>query len=385
MVKAFYPFREKPHCSFSIFLMGNLIFSSVKQLRKTDLLRFNNCLFYKDFFEFVEKTHQNLVTPYYFTRFKEKRLMAFSPGFIQKKKIPVTFDLDEYLGDDAKLKKLVPVEKVLLMHTPFRLRSEILGDEREHKSELLRHIDQVAFQNECDAVVFPFVLEHNKTLHEALAGAGYIRSFYEADFYLKTDFDTYDDFLSSLDGKVRKQYLNDKNRLKKHNVSIDRVSDVSAFKEIFYEMHKSLMKKYHHKSLEFKRDSFEEFTSTIENSICFIAHKDGKMLGYSLSIHDTDTLYCLRCCQSHEMENARVYFNLLFETSVKKAIELGCKSIGFGKESHRTKMLRGCSYDKGFVYVRFLDSAKHALFSSRVNSLDRIKKDKFKRKIFPST
>lgn len=358
-------------------MMKTHLFNSIGYLKNNDLLAFNNCLFSKEFFKFVEKTHKDMVIPFYFSGYENEKLTSFSPGYIQNRKIPITFDLDLYLHEDAHLRELIPIEKVLLMHTPFRLRSEIFAKDDKDKSKLLSFIDDTAYKEDCDAIVFPFVFEKDESLHKALNQFGYVRSFNELDFYLNIQFESFDSFLSSLNGKVRKQYLNDRNRFAKHNIRIQETTDILSYKSAFHEMHKQLMKKYGHNSLEFDENSFEEFCQTIKNSVCNIAIKNDELVGYSLSIFDTKTFHCLRCYQKNETENARAYFMLLFETSIKRAIEHNCKYVDFGKAGHQAKLLRGCSYNKGFVYIKLLNPKLQEVVKKRIEVLSTIKFKKY--------
>ena len=122
------------------------IHDSIDKIEKSELDTFKNSSYSKEFYQFVEAENKDKVKPKYFLLYKENKLRAFAPAFIQKS--PISFDPEKYLaGRLFKLLKIfgLKINSSLIVHTPYRLRSDIISTGEGEKKAILNEIIKELF------------------------------------------------------------------------------------------------------------------------------------------------------------------------------------------------------------------------------------------------
>ena len=349
------------------------LFNSISEISEDGLEVFDDCIYSKGFYEFVEAENNDKLIPYYFLGYEKGNVSAFAPCFIQKK--AVTFDPCSYLSGKLRnmLKALgLKTEQFFVVYTPYRLRSDIKTIGGASKGFLFKKILDFASKLKCDGIVFPFVGETNKELDSLLLKNGFVKAFYDANFYLNTDFPSYESFLKSLKKWKRKELKRDARILTQRNIQIKEVGDIKKYSKSFEDLHRMLLAKYKNENLEFTQVSFENLYKYVKNAASFIAVDRDEVLGFSLGIYDKSTFHSLRCGQNYEKTGStNIYFTLVYSESVKKAIQLGCKKADYGVSMHKAKLLRGCKYEKNFIYFKFFNPVVHNIMKIKTDRLSK--------------
>jgi len=347
------------------------IAATVDEIPVGALDRVSDCLYSSSFLRFVEREHSGRARVLYFYEGDESALRAFTVGYVYQVPIPLTFRLGDFIGDDS-------VGSYLVVNVPFRLRSRVLADDQGARVALIADVLAWAREERLSAVVLPFVLGSDHTLREVLDERGFLSAFYEGDFYLPVQGDTLEEFLVQQPPGPRKQLRNDLNRFRRSAVELLPVSDVAAGAASLARMHEVLMSKYGRPEVELTRESFRVFEQEVADQWVVVAQESGRDVGFAMSMFDDQTYHLLRYGRSETIdENARIYGNLVYLESLRKAIELGCQRVHFGKASHRAKALRGCRYEEGIVYAYFLESWQQRRAQTLFPTLDASNRQRF--------
>ena len=353
--------------------------TSIDAFTADELDALGDCLYGKGYLTFVEAEQGARSRPYYFYERDEAGLAAFTSGYVYLSHIPLTFRLEEFLPADvtASLSRLPG--RSLVLNTPIRLRSRVFARDPAGQVELLEAIVDWAREQGLAAVVLSFVLGSDEMLRRSLAEAGFASAFYEGDFYLPLDAADMGEFLRGLDPGPRKQFRNDINRLRRSDVRIELLTHPSRLAAELADHYESLMGKYGQSGYELNEESFRRFERVPEGKLV-VALAGSEILGFAISIAGHGVFHLLRYGRRGDAgEWARVYSNLVYVESVAQAIALGCRRVHFGKASHRTKTLRGCLYEEGLAYARFVDEREHEQLTAAFARIDPVNREQFDR------
>ena len=363
------------------------VYETIAKVNADDLENFRDILYSKGIYEFAESEKTEKVAPKYFLGYEKGKAIAFAPAYIQEG--PYLFDPFAYLKGrlrDSLGKLGLKIKRIMCVNTPLRPRSDIKILNPFMKARLmpimLNAMHEEAKKMNCNAVIFPSMLESNEELQKLLVKNGYIRAFHDVYFYMETGFSTYDNFLKSLK-KIRRDNLKyDATVIAKYGIKIDEITDINQFAAEYAALHKAVMKKYGHDESELDEKSFRSIYEPIGNTSSLVARKDGETLGFTLNIYDKECCHALRCGQFHEKaEHMGVYFNLVYNETIKKAISLGCMKVDYGQAMHRAKIMRGCKYEKMYLYAKFFNPLTHNLMKIKIKRLGKGYYDSFQKEI----
>ena len=130
------------------------------------------------------------------------------------------------------------------------------------------------------------------------------------------------------------------------------------------------MEKYGHSNVEMTEESFINFYRYIKNIDGFYAEENNNILGFVINFYEDEVYHVFRCSQDYNLtENRLVYFYLVYNETIRRAIQLGCKKIDYGFAAHKTKLLRGCKYEKAYIYFKFFNPIFHNLLKFKIKHL----------------
>ncbi|QEV20791.1 hypothetical protein [Streptomyces alboniger] len=338
-----------------------------------------DCLFGKQYLSFVEEEHGSRARVLYFsTRDSSGKLTGFTTGHVYRESIPLTFHLDDFAGAGTA-GTFARWTSHLVVGVPVRLRSRVFATRPSAIADFLEEIVEWAGQAGLEAVVLPFVLGSDKNLCESLTEAGFASAFYEGDFYLPVSGGDIDEFLTAgLPRGPRKRFRNDINHFELSGLEAVDIAELGPDAAVLADQHRALMERYGRPAVEFTRESFERFERQVRDR-SFIGVRSGRdLIGYSMSMYGHGTLHVLRYGRDDDVsDDSRIYINVGYVEPLKRAIELGCERVHFGKSAHRVKTLRGCQYEDGLVYARFLDKGVHGELAETFSRLDPANRERF--------
>ncbi|MFJ7629785.1 hypothetical protein ACIQZN_25140 [Streptomyces sp. NPDC097595] len=349
---------------------------SVADFSETELNGLGDCLFGKPFLSFVEEEHRDRARVlYFYDRAADGSLSAFAPAYVYRQHIPLTFRIGDFTGDPAMTDRM---PSHLIVGVPIRLRSRVYAVGSVALRGFIEEITDWAAAHGLDAVVLPFVLGSDEPLRGALEPAGFASSFYEGDFYLPVAGNDIDEFLSSLPRGPRKRFRNDMNHFLRSGIELTRPEKVGDLAAVMADQHRALMDKYQRPEVEFTEESFRRFDRLVTSAMWCGAESADGLAGYSMGFHGHGILNVLRYGNSGlSQDDARVYINVGYVEPVRIAIELGVERVHFGKSAHHFKVLRGCLYEEGLVYARFLNRETHDEVSRLFARLDPANRQRF--------
>lgn len=328
----------------------------------------SNILYSKEFLSYVEIENKDSLNPYYFCIYENKKLVSFAPAYIHKKNIGRNFQT--YMG--GKIEQLLKLtgfkfNKVLSVFIPYRIRSDIIGND-VYIDEMVKFIEKTAQDQKFHGIVYPLLIEDRKVLVENLTS--YNKAFFEANYILKTNFDTYEDFLMSLKYKIRKKYRNIENRILNGNLKIKEINNINKHVSTIEKLYLNLMNKYNNSFIEFDKNAFIQLYKYISTTLTIGAFKDNELIGFCTRFHDKNIMHALRYGVDYEKsKDTGIYFYLIFNATVKKSIQLGIKQIDYGSSMYNVKTLRGCNYRLSHIYVKIFNPIHNFLVKYKMDKL----------------
>ncbi|MEV0274583.1 GNAT family N-acetyltransferase [Hamadaea sp. NPDC050747] len=339
---------------------------TVRDFSQEELESLGDCLYSAGFLTFVEASHGARARTVYFYERDADGLSAFTVGYVYQSPIPLTFRLDEFLGPTAS-----PVGPHLVVNVPLRLRSRIFGRDAESRARMSEQIVDWARAEGLTAVVYSFVLGSDRPTRDALIESGFASAFYEGDFFLPIAGSTMEEFLASLPPGPRKHFRKDANRLARSGIQIEDVADYDEYAERLAELHAHLMTKYRRGEPEFTPESFQAFRRLVGPQRMMLARRNDSIVGFAAAVLGHGVMHMLRYGRDPQVEEwTRLYGNLVYVESVRRAAAAGCERVHFGKGSHWAKVQRGCLFEEGHVYLRALDPATQQRMADELVHVD---------------
>jgi predicted N-acyltransferase len=356
--------------------------TTIADLDPAELGRFGEALYDTSFLGFVEDEHRGRAEARYFFINDGPRLSSFAVGYVYTgPAIPFTFRFEEFLGGDFSRDLLGKAPRYLVVGAPIRLRSRVLAESQTAQATLVEAIVAHAHNDALDGVVFSFVHASDRWLVQTLRSAGFVSAFYEGDFYLPVDgAETLEEFLTQLPRNPRTQLRRDFNHFRRSGLTVAVTTDLTSRADTLATQHRALMDAYHREP-ELNEASFARFEQHVsKRRLTLACDGSGDSVAYVLSTFSDDDFEVLRFGRRADLDvRDGVYGTLVFTESVRQAIALGCSRIHVGKASQHAKTLRGCSYEEGIVFARWLSPGPHAQMSAALTTLDATNRARFAR------
>jgi predicted N-acyltransferase len=223
---------------------------------------------------------------------------------------------------------------------------------------------------------FPNVLATDKLLLETLHQADYLSTRYLPLAEIAIDWDTFDDYVASLKHRsqnVVKDIRRERNRCRAAGVTFEEPSDLSNSDSKLVEMASETYLRHGNSRFPFSRGFFSALHHQLgPNFLVCLASKSGHPLGFVTMLSDGDTAWA----DSYGLDYAHpdskfVYFNLVYQWPIRKAIELGLKRIVFGRGQYELKSRRGCTLIDSYLLVKPANWFGRAFYASLFRLVDR--------------
>jgi predicted N-acyltransferase len=328
------------------------------------------------------KTMENIMKQnvYYVTVYCDQSLVAVAPCFIDLE--------DVYYGNAPKviplLKKILIAANLfnifnrhmLLCYSPAGcFRSEILLDEKYAENQVLdkisEGIDYICKLERISISCFVCVSASEVNLINSLNHFGYRKFFWRNTYSVKIRWKTFDEYLMSLDYKIRKNVRRELKKSEQNGVKIEVLSEFGHLSSILPGLYSNLYFKYNHRRpFYYDVSFFDSLSRHAEDKVrLFVAKKNEKIVGFTLCMQQKGNLEGFKCGFDYSAcsKNDYVYFNLTYYTPLKWAIENGIDEVYYGPGMGEIKSRRGCTSVETFSFVKCHDGILDSL--ARVSSV----------------
>ncbi len=249
---------------------------------------------------------------------------------------------------------------VLLCYSPFCYRTKILlkkgPQEATLTKALIEKIDETCKKEKILFSSFLFVSEFDKHLINHLENSGYHKYLWRPTLYLNIQWKTFEDYLNSLESHFRKTVKREIKNCSQNGVTIKEVTEFKNLASSLSDLSANLISKHNKTTKNFFKPILYESLSTSAktNTIVFIAKKNDAIIGFSVCMQKDQTLDCFHCGFNYDLQNKTdfTYFNIVYYTPIKWAIEHGIKKIYYRIAAEEVKYRRGCKPETIYSFVK---------------------------------
>lgn len=282
---------------------------------------------------------------------------------------------------------------VLLCYSPACCRTKVFVNSKYNNETILElfsaKIDAICKERKILFSSFLFVSEFDKILMNRLKDLNY--SFFPniLTFYLHVEWSEFDDYLTSLKPGMAKKIRREIKKCAEHGVIINEEPITQSLAEELSQLDANVFSK-HSPSINYKLDTSFFLTlqkNAKEKIILFIARKDNKVVGFSLSLQHKDMLdvYMYGSDYSSQTNTFFTYFNLVYYKPIQFAIDKKIKKIYYRYYLAKSRLDRGCKPELTYSFIKchhiFLGPAINRLLR---NNIYRTLKSRFLHDFFPT-
>jgi predicted N-acyltransferase len=324
------------------------------------------------YFKTVEATLPSNIVPFYFSvSSDEDEINAVAPCFLEA--------YSDKLASNAIIRKVLAIgdktgffpDRLLNCYSPNSLHSKILtradSNDKNSLDAVLNGIDVHCKKERISFSCFQYVSEFDKPLIDRLENFGYIKLSVLKTLYLDVQWGSFEDYLKEFERIARRNIKREITRCGENGVTILEEDNFGKISEKFSDLQTNLFSKYNNGAKSPYSAAFIEMLSENSNANAkvFTAWKDGKLMGFSLSLlhHDMlDVYFCGFDYENHE-KNDYAYFNLVYYEPIKLAIKLGLKRIHFRIGAETAKLRRGCKEENTYLFIKCQNTLFRPLFN----------------------
>lgn len=319
--------------------------------------------------------------PFYVTAYDKGKLVAFTPCFRDV--------ADQYFQYGPKvvpyMKRVLNVcnrlrigqDHVLLCYSPWCFRTKIFLGKNLNEglliSKLSEKIDAICKKEKILFSSFLFVSEFDKRLITRLENLGYHKFlFWTPMLYLDVCWRSFEDYLKSFDCHMRKNIRREIKKCSDNGVTIEEVTEFKKLSMILSDLSLTLFLKYNKWAQRLEPRFFESLSDYAKaNTIVFLARKKDVVVGFSLCLRKGETLDVFLCGFNYELQSKSdlIYFNLLYYTPIKWAIQEGIRKMYYRWGSEKGKYKRGCKPEMIYSFVK----CHNRLVNSQIGNYLKIK------------
>ncbi len=356
----------------------------------------NDSFFTYGWFKTLE-SFGRLPDPLYLILSHEQEIVAIAPCFIDKTDDFFSWgpNIFPFLHRALRVGEKLGLFKrdVLLCYSPACCRTKILlkngYSERKIVELILAKIDNICKERKVLFSSFLFVSEFDEPLLNKLKDLNYSMFPNVLTFYLNLEWSQFDDYLKSLKSGMRKKIRREIKKCAENGVIINEEKITPNIADELSQLDANVFSK-HNLTSNYKLGA--SFFLTLqkyakENVKLFIARKNNKVIGFSLSLQHKDVLDVYMYGSDYESQNNTffTYFNLVYYKPIQLAIDEKISKIYFRYFLAKSRIDRGCRPEQTYSFMKCHD----AFLGPAINSLLRSKiyhslKSRFLRDPFPN-
>jgi predicted N-acyltransferase len=275
-------------------------------------------------------------------------------------------------------KSLVPN---LVGGTPFGYGGQFLinsGTGREQTVRVVREL-LLAAEKLSETLGAPLwfsdVLECDPLLVDILRDAGYLSCRYLPLAEIELKWDTFDDYVANLKKRYKnigKDIRRERNRCESAGVLLEEPEEIADTDKVFVNLANQTYSKHGDLALPFTEGFFSNLKNELGNELLVCnAQLDGKILGFVTMFTDGSTAWAGSYGLDYTSSASRfVYFNLVLQWPVRKAIELGLNKLVLGRGHYDLKLRRGCTLSDTYFCFKPSSTWSRLIFARLFRILD---------------
>ncbi|WP_437591661.1 peptidogalycan biosysnthesis protein [Sorangium sp. So ce1000] len=212
-------------------------------------------------------------------------------------------------------------------------------------------------------------------LRRSLRGSGFEEVFLVYDNRLDTDFKTFDDYLARFQSKERKAFRRDMRQVGEAGIQFTVTSNWGSLGGDFERLYETTYSKYGEEHFRHP----ESFWAQLERHLgprteAIVARNGSTVVGFTSLLHKGDDLWVYRIGRTEEqgLDDAPLYFSLVFYEPIKRAVALGAKRIWLSGGTWKTKRRRGAVGQPLYSYMWFPSSWSRALLMPYLSLFSKI-------------
>jgi predicted N-acyltransferase len=267
----------------------------------------------------------------------------------------------------------------LVAGTPFGYGGQILIDvnmgitQRSHVvQELLSAAERLSDSLRAP-LWFSDVLARDTELINTLRNAGYLSCQYLPLAEIAIEWHTFDDYVDTLKSRYRNHIRREQKRCRAAGVVLEEPTDLSDRDERFVQLANQTYGKHGDLAFPFNAGFFSGLKSNLGDGfqVCNALESDN-ILGFVTMISDGHTGWAGNYGLDYtNSSSAFVYFNLVLQWPIRKAIELGLKRLVLGRGHYELKMRRGCTLNETYLFRKPPNALSKPIYARLFRMLDR--------------
>ena len=223
---------------------------------------------------------------------------------------------------------------------------------------------------------FSNVLATDALLIDILRDAGYLSSRYLPLAELAIDWGSFDDYVATLKKQhknVAKDIRRERNRCRSAGILLEEPTELADRDGIYVQLANQTYGKHGDLAFPFNAGFFSALKNELgEDLLVCEAQKDGKTLGFVTMISDGRSAWAGSYGLDYsDSASAFVYFNLVLQWPVRKAIELGLERLVLGRGHYELKLRRGCRLSDTYFFHKPLHGLSKPIYNGLFLVLDR--------------
>jgi hypothetical protein len=221
---------------------------------------------------------------------------------------------------------------------------------------MINKIDELCKRKKILVSSFSLVPESEKLLIRSLQNSGYSKTFSANSFYLDIQWSSLEEYLGDLEGKVRRNVKREIKKCNETGVTIEKESLTNDYAPILSNLYSNLHQKYHsEKRNPFAASFFRNLTKYAgDNTRLFVARKNCRIIGFSLSLKHRDILDVLFYGFEPNAQSKTdfAYFNLVYYAPIDLAIKEGVRRVYYNQTMDEVKLKRGCNLEHQYLFTK---------------------------------
>ena len=223
---------------------------------------------------------------------------------------------------------------------------------------------------------FSDVLATDALLIDTLRDAGYLSSQYLPLAELSIDWGSFDDYVAALKKQhknVAKDIRRERNRCRSAGVLLEEPAELTNRDKNYVQLANQTYSKHGDLAFPFSVGFFSGLKNELGDDLLVCeAKKDGTTLGFVTMISDGRTAWAGSYGLDYsDSASAFVYFNLVLQWPVRKAIELGLERLVLGRGHYALKLRRGCKLSDTYFFFRPSHGLSRHVYKGLFRMLDR--------------
>jgi predicted N-acyltransferase len=353
------------------------VFNSVDDIGKDSIDEISSDAFFTyGWFKTLEKQKDFKTSPFYVAVYKEDKLVAFTPCFL---------DLFDHYSSYAPpvvpfMKKFLNISNrlglwkkhVLLCYSPFCFRSKIITAKNFRNPIIFKliykKINEICRKEQILFSSFLFVSESDNLLAKTLQDFGYFRFSQVNTLHLDVRWPSFEVFLKSFKSKLRKDIRRQIRKFDENGLIVELNPKIEELSERLSMLRANVSRKYNDdKQHLFGTSFFTNLTRFAGDKIkLFAAKKGNEIVAFGLSLRHKDTLdgYMFGTDYKSRTNTDFAYFNVVYYEPIKWAIQNGIKKIFYRLGAEDVKLRLGCKPENNLSFVK----CHNALITPLVNA-----------------